>query len=257
MATEFTAATPLIPYHRRTENLASDVVVHRIHVGCSLSIRCQRTSLLPKRTRLTHICFQPRKADRGLPGIQIPAAACSLSIRLACRPVAAFVVALCSGATQNANEPGLPCPARAVCIVQTCRVFAFAKIIVRWHRRLPPPSRSAIYLQPTPPLTSLKHATDRVAHRLPTGVVSGSCVSQFHRFESSVGKQFSLHGNRASRCGGQAVLLYDPRLTDKVRRFDFSLRIQKIGLRRNGCLFPIPRRLSLPWNTFRYRPSQN
>ena len=93
--------------------------------------------------------------------------------------------------------------------MQTRRVFAFAKIVVRWLQRLPPQSLSAIYLQPTPPLTSLKHATDKVTHRLPTGVVSGSCVSQFHRFESSVGEQLALHGNHASRCGGQAVLLYE------------------------------------------------
>jgi len=135
----------------------------------------------PEENSFDSHCFQPRKAVRGLPGIQIPAAACSLSIRLACRPVAAFVVASCSGATQNANEPGLPCPAHAVRIMRTARVFAFAKIIVRWLQRLPPQSRSAIYLQPTPPLTSLEHAADKAAHRLPTGVVSGSCVSQFHQ----------------------------------------------------------------------------
>ena len=61
MATEFTAATPLIPYHRRTENLGVNVVVHQIHVDCSPSIRCQRTSLLPKRTRLTHIASNQGK----------------------------------------------------------------------------------------------------------------------------------------------------------------------------------------------------
>jgi hypothetical protein len=68
---------------------------------------------------------------RRLPGIQIPADAQALSIRLAQRPVAAFVVAQSSGATQNANESGLPCPARACRIMRTARVFAFAKIIVR------------------------------------------------------------------------------------------------------------------------------
>ena len=36
-----------------------------------------------------------------------------------------------------------------------------------------------------------------------------------------MGEQLALHGNHASRCGGQAVLLYDPRLTDKVRRGRF------------------------------------
>lgn len=61
MATEFTAATPLIPYHRRTENLGVNVVVRYIHVDCSPSIRCQRTPLLPKRTRLTHIASNQGK----------------------------------------------------------------------------------------------------------------------------------------------------------------------------------------------------
>ena len=168
-----------------------------------------KDSSSPEENSFDSHCFQPRKADRGLPGIQIPAAACGLSIRLACRPVAAFVVAQCSGATQNANESGLPCPARAVRIMRTARVFAFAKTIARGLPRLPPPESSALYLQPTPPLTSFKHAADTAANRLPTGVVSGSCVSQFHRFESSVGEQLALHGNHASRCGGQAVLLYE------------------------------------------------
>jgi hypothetical protein len=39
-------------------------------------------------------------------------------------------------------------------------VLAFAMIIAREFRRLPPLERSAFYLQPTPPLRRLKHAHD-------------------------------------------------------------------------------------------------
>ena len=114
MAAKFLAATRSIPCHRSSENLGVNVVVKKIHADCSPSIRCQRTPLLPKRTRLTHICFQPRKCrtrtyrenrsryvPRHCPSVW-PKGQSLLSSWLDC-----------PGANQDANEAGLPCPAES------------------------------------------------------------------------------------------------------------------------------------------------
>lgn len=56
----------------------------------------------------------PTKESRARTGGNTnPVSRTGLSIRLAYWPVATFVVAQCLGATQDANETGLPCPARA------------------------------------------------------------------------------------------------------------------------------------------------
>lgn len=94
MATKFTAATPLIPYHRRMRKPRGDVFVQQVHIDCSPSIRCQKTSLLPKRTRLTHIASNQGKPKRTAGNTNPGRPASGSSIRLACRPVATFVVAL-------------------------------------------------------------------------------------------------------------------------------------------------------------------
>ena len=116
---------------------------------------------------------------RRLPGIQIPTGARALSIRLANWPVAAFVVASCSGANQNTNESGLPCPAEA------CASCARFRLGLRQDHRpkrmgLPPDASSAFYLQPTPPLRRLNHACDTDAPGTnPAAVAVPALVSNF------------------------------------------------------------------------------
>ena len=68
---------------------------------------------------------------RRLTGRQIPPDAPAPSIRLALWPVATFVVAVCLGATQDANEPGLPCPAQNFDVMPKLSVLAFAKSIAQ------------------------------------------------------------------------------------------------------------------------------
>ena len=93
VAAEFTAATRLIPCHRRTENLGVNIIVQQVHVACSPSIRCQRTPLLPKRTRLTHYASNQGNAAARLTGNTNPGKPAASTIRLAYWPVATFVVA--------------------------------------------------------------------------------------------------------------------------------------------------------------------
>jgi hypothetical protein len=50
-----------------------------------------------------------------------------------------------------------------VCVVHAASVFAFEKIIARRSLRLPPPSESAFYLLPTPPLRRFDHVANRDA----------------------------------------------------------------------------------------------
>ena len=92
-------------------------------------------------------------------------------------------------------------PTRPDCLARQKRahrthgsVLAFAKIIAREFRRLPPLERSAFYLQPTPPLRRLKHAFDLRRTGYQSGGRSGSCVSQHLCLESSVGELVSQHG---------------------------------------------------------------
>lgn len=143
---------------------------------------------------------------RRLPGIQIPTGARALSIRLASWPVAAFVVASCSGANQNANETGLPCPA------ETCASCARFRLGLRQDHR---PNVSAASAARTIGFLLAAHSPamafeSRLRHRrtgYQSGGHSGSCVSQLLRNESSVGELVSQPGNHASRWGRQALLL--------------------------------------------------
>jgi len=184
-----------------------------------------KDSSSPEENSFDSLCFQPRKADRGLPGIQIPAAACSLSIRLACRPVAAFVVVQCPGATQNANESGLPCPAESICVMPMIPSLPSQRPSpkVAWGSR---PIRHRLSTCSPLPHYGVSITSLTATHRVPTGDRSGSCVSQHLYFESSVGELVSQHGNCVSRWGRQALLLDASPATLSVNRAcGFRVRI--------------------------------
>jgi hypothetical protein len=208
-----------------------------MHTACPPPIRCQRTPLLPKRTRLTHICFQPRKTVRGLPGTQIPAAACGLPIRLANRPVAAFVVASMLRRQPKRQRVRTALPGGNNSHRANAPVFAFAKTIAQNTDRLPPARASAFYLQPTPPLRRLKHACDTDAPGTNPAAVAVPALVSFFVLRVPWVSRFPCVAITFLGAAARPSYLSEG-LTDKVESFDFRVRIQKIPLPRNGCLSP-------------------
>jgi len=128
-------------------------------------------------------------------GIQIPIRRTALSIRLAKRPVAAFVVAFLSWCHPRRQRVRTALPGGTACVMHAASVFACAKNIARAWSWLPPPPFSALYLQPTPPRRRLKHACDHSRTGYQSGGRRGSCVNQSLHLESSVGELVAQLGN--------------------------------------------------------------
>jgi len=166
--------------------------------------------------------FQPRKCQRGLPGIQIPAAREAYSIRLACRPVVAFVAAYVPSCQRGRRRVRTALPGAQAVHHASPHVFAFAKTSAQQRRGFRLTCRRLSTCNPLPHygvlITSLT-----ATHRLPTGGRSGSCVSQFLQSMSSVSERLSPRGKYDSECGRQAAPLFK-RLDPKVQPIDFRLR---------------------------------
>ncbi|WP_146452869.1 hypothetical protein [Bythopirellula polymerisocia] len=82
---------------------------------------------------MTHIASNQGNYS-GPPGTQIPVG--PQVARPSVWPVGQSLLSswlLCPGATQDANESGLPCPAESTCIVRANSVFACAKNIAEVH----------------------------------------------------------------------------------------------------------------------------
>lgn len=89
----------------------------------------------------------------------------------------------------------------------TSTVLAFAKIIAREFRRLPPLERSTFYLQPTPPLRRLKHACDTDAPGTNPAAVAVPALVSIFIWRVPWVSWFPSMANHVPRWGRQALLL--------------------------------------------------